>query len=166
LLFRSTLTLCSEKVTTKLYKQDASGDLQERQCSISYTVTVLVATASSPDEQPPVDANSEVITFAHSHIYKLLADMGSDNVPDAGRPTLIDIESSITDARMAYEKLQLTPWEPLLSKVEKFNELMGQIAEVTKPHYGSLLILFNHLLCRRCIHMPRLPGGSCLQPPK
>lgn len=130
-----------EKVTTKLYKHDASGDLQERQYSISYTV--LVTTARSHIEQPPVNAGNEVVTPAHSHIVQTLADMGTLG-SDTVRPTLIDIEGSITDAGMAYEKLQLASWEPLLRKVEKFNELMRGITEVTRLHQ---ITMNHHSLC-------------------
>jgi hypothetical protein len=137
----STLIFCLGNISTKLYKQDPSGDLQERQRSISYTI-VVITTTHPHVIQTPADAGGEITMPIHAHIGHPPADVGSDGVSKVARQTLTDVNHSIANARMAYEKLQLTSWEPLLSKVEKFNGLMSQIAEVIKLHCKLCLSAF------------------------
>jgi hypothetical protein len=140
----SILMLYLETVTAKLYKQDSSGDLQERQRSISYAV-VVTTTAHPHVVQTQADAGGEVTTPIHARIIHPPTIMGSDGAPNTMWSTLADVDQSIVDMRMVYKNLKLTPWEPLLSKVERFNKLMSQIAEVSMLHESHLSV-FIHLL--------------------
>lgn len=51
--------------------------------------------------------------------------------PDGGAVVIAEAPSKIQDARVALNNVESAPWKSLLTKVEKFNDLMAAIAEVS-----------------------------------
>jgi hypothetical protein len=110
-------------VSRKLYKHSEEGSTQELDRSIHFKIDL----APIPNHSFPQAVVVEV-AMPVPDVFEGAAVDTPD--PHSETSTLRDTDI-LEKSRTALEHIDLAPWQRLLGKVEKFNELMKDIAEVT-----------------------------------
>ncbi|KAF9461836.1 WD40-repeat-containing domain protein [Collybia nuda] len=141
-----------ETVSANLFKQNASGDLQAHQRTVSFAIHVVSDPVDESLDNKP-EPLQETAKLSAPNIKGQPSNEKPESTPTvsssintattavASEPAATQVVDCIADAGKAYEALERPPWEDLLSKVERFNRLMSAIAEIhpySKAAWGIL----------------------------
>ncbi|KAF9460308.1 WD40-repeat-containing domain protein [Collybia nuda] len=115
-------------VSRKLYKHTEEGGMRELPRSIQFRIQVR--SSSSSEEEKEKEGASMTIINEDSQSFDIHDETKRERVSSHTTDLDSDSVEGLEVAKAAFHKIKVAPWQPLLTKVERFNNLMAIIVEV------------------------------------